>query len=67
LTDRGRRARADGDLRLGQVNTDYESVFVEGSAVSFTYTEELDVELWPTLEETLVFIDENAVASRTSA
>jgi hypothetical protein len=38
------------------LNTDYETVFVGNSAASFTYTEHLPVEVWPTASETSAFL-----------
>jgi hypothetical protein len=38
------------------LNTDYETVFVGLAADSFTYTEHLPVEVWPTLSETRAFL-----------
>jgi hypothetical protein len=38
------------------LNTDYETIFVGLAADSFTYTEHLPVEVWPTLSETRAFL-----------
>lgn len=38
------------------LNTDYETVFVGNSAASFTYTERLPVEVWPTATEARAFL-----------
>jgi hypothetical protein len=38
------------------LNTDYETVFVGLAADSFTYTEHLPVEVWPTADETAAFL-----------
>jgi hypothetical protein len=38
------------------LNTDYETVFVGNSAASFTYTEHLPVEVWPTASEASAFL-----------
>jgi hypothetical protein len=38
------------------LNTDYETVFVGNSAASFTYTEHLTVEVWPTASEAQAFL-----------
>jgi hypothetical protein len=40
------------------LNTDFETVFVGSSAASFTYTEELPVEVWSTELEAAAFIDD---------
>jgi hypothetical protein len=40
------------------LNTDFETVFVGGSAATFTYTEHLPVSVWPTLEEAAAFLEE---------
>jgi hypothetical protein len=40
------------------LNTDFETVFVGGSAATFTYTEHLPVTVWPTVEEAEAFLDE---------
>jgi hypothetical protein len=40
------------------LNADFEAIFVGSAARSFTYREEPDGELWPSLEETLAFLDE---------
>jgi hypothetical protein len=47
------------------LNTDYETVFVGGSAASFTYTEELPVDVWPTEVEAVAFIDDYERARET--
>jgi hypothetical protein len=39
------------------LNADFEAVFVGGAASSFTYTENPDVERWPSVEETQAFLD----------
>lgn len=38
------------------LNTDYETIFVGNSAATFTYTEHLPVELWPTAREARAFL-----------
>jgi hypothetical protein len=38
------------------LGTDYETVFVGGSAATFTYTEQLPVEVWPTAREARAFL-----------
>jgi hypothetical protein len=38
------------------LNTDFETVFVGGSAATFTYTEHLPVRLWPTAAEARAFL-----------
>ena len=38
------------------VSSGFEPVFVGEAAAHFTYTEHLDVELWPTVDETFMFI-----------
>jgi hypothetical protein len=38
------------------LNTDYETVFVGNSAASFTYTEHLPVDVWPTASEAQAFL-----------
>jgi hypothetical protein len=40
------------------LNNDFETVFVGGSAATFTYTEHLPVSVWPAVEETRAFLDE---------
>lgn len=40
------------------LNTDYETIFVGGSAASFTYTEHLPVAVWPTPCEARAFLDD---------
>jgi hypothetical protein len=40
------------------LGTDYETVFVGNSAASFTYTEHLPIEVWPTAGETSAFLAE---------
>jgi hypothetical protein len=47
------------------LNTDFETVFVGASAASFTYTEELPVEVWPTEVEAAAFIDDYEDARET--
>jgi hypothetical protein len=47
------------------LNTDYETVFVGGSAASFTYTEELPVDVWPTEVEAAAFIEDFERARET--
>jgi hypothetical protein len=39
-------------------NTGYETIFVGGSAASYTYTEHLPVEIWPTVDEAAAYIDD---------
>jgi hypothetical protein len=38
------------------LNTDYETIFVGNSAASFTYTDHLPVEVWPTAREARAFL-----------
>jgi hypothetical protein len=40
------------------LNTDFETVFVGGSAATFTYTEHLPVPVWPTVEEAQAFFQD---------
>jgi hypothetical protein len=40
------------------LNTDFETIFVGGSAATFTYTEHLPIRLWPTAEQARAFIDD---------
>jgi hypothetical protein len=40
------------------LNTDFETVFVGGSAATFTYTEHLPVSVWPTVEEAQAFLED---------
>jgi hypothetical protein len=40
------------------LNTDYETVFVGLTAATFTYTEHMPVEVWPTASETRAFLAE---------
>ena len=40
------------------LNTDFETVFVGGAAATFTYTERLPVEVWPTVAEAEAFLEE---------
>jgi hypothetical protein len=40
------------------LNTDFETVFVGGSAATFTYTEHLPVSVWPTVDEAQAFLDD---------
>jgi hypothetical protein len=40
------------------LNTDLETVFVGGSAATFTYTEHLPVSVWPTVDEAQAFFDD---------
>lgn len=44
------------------LNADFEAVFVGGAASSFTYTENPDVERWPSLEEAKAFLDDYEAA-----
>lgn len=65
--------RFDAALRVtvvydwDSVTTDLEPLLVGNAAGSFTYTEELpyEVEVWPTAEESLAFIDECETARGT--
>jgi hypothetical protein len=47
------------------LNTDFETVFVGASAASFTYTEELPVDVWPTELEAAAFIEDYEHARET--
>jgi hypothetical protein len=40
------------------LNADFEAVFAGGAAATFTYTDDPQGELWPSLEEALAFLDE---------
>jgi hypothetical protein len=40
------------------LNTDYETIFVGGSAATFTYTEQLPVAVWPTVSEAGAFLED---------
>jgi hypothetical protein len=40
------------------LGTDYETTYVGVAAASFTYTEHLSVEVWPSVEEARTFLDE---------
>ena len=40
------------------LQTDYETIFVGGSAATFTYTEHLPVAVWPTVSEARAFLDD---------
>jgi hypothetical protein len=40
------------------LNTDFEAVFVGGAAATFTYTERLPVDVWPSVTEAEAFLEE---------
>jgi hypothetical protein len=53
-----RRLRPTVIYDWDSLNTDFETVFVGGAAATFTYTERLPVEVWPSVAEAHAFFEE---------